>query len=536
MAATLMAGPAGAATAARQVHHRPNGAATDTQLSLKVDGSRTTNTVAFDKEPTVEMDFNVSNDGSVGITGTFTVFAADEDGNVIGTACDNVPMHGFSEGSCTMPDGKLAPGTYKIIAQYNGDDNNNASASPAPKLIVTKEPTSAALATVAQIAFGQESDEEFAVTPAPRTSGTPTGNFEVLSTDGATTFCLGPLANGVGKCSLLSTKLPPGTYDFTGFYDGDSTFAGSVSDSKTITVTPGNVTTTLTLSPPRIGFGQQQTEQMTVHVAPVGDGTPTGQVSIRAGGTTLCTVPLASGTATCGLGIGQLPIGSYQLTAFYSGDSNFAGSTSAQKVLTVTGKSVATASLTLSAARVTFGHEQAERLTAKVTGQVSGIPPTGKVTVKAGSAAVCTITLASGQGSCTLGATRLRPGTYHLTVSYGGDVTYGSATSGSKTLTVAQSTTTTLKLSAARVRSGHEQSEHLSVQVKPQLSGTPTGKVTIKAGPVKLCVITLKSGKGTCALKARQLRAGTYHLTAGYAAAALFAGSTSAKKTLTVTK
>jgi hypothetical protein len=205
-------------------------------------------------------------------------------------------------------------------------------------------------------------------------------------------------------------------------------------------------------------------------------------------------------------------------------------------VLTVTGKSVATASLTLSAARASFGHEQAERLTAKVTGQVSGIAPTGKVTVKAGSAAVCSITLASGHGSCTLGATKLRPGTYHLAASYGGDVTYGSAVSASKTLTVVQPTTTALKLSAARVKSGHEQSEHLSVRVKPQTSGIPSGKVTIKAGAVKVCVITLKGGKGTCTLKARQLRPGTYHLAASYAAAALYAGSTSAKKTLTVTK
>jgi len=99
-----------------------------------------------------------------------------------------------------------------------------------------------------------------------------------------------------------------------------------------------------------------------------------------------------------------------------------------------------------------------------------------------------------------------------------------------------QSTTTTLKLSAARVKSGHEQSEHLSVQVRPQLSGTPTGKVTVSAGKVKVCVITLRSGKGSCTLKASQLRAGTYHLSASYPAAGLFAGSISAKKTLTVTK
>jgi hypothetical protein len=147
------------------------------------------------------------------------------------------------------------------------------------------------------------------------------------------------------------------------------------------------------------------------------------------------------------------------------------------------------------------------------------------------------ITLSSGQGSCTLGASKLRPGKYQLTAHYAGSPGFNSSASGTKALTVAaEPTATTLKLSAAKVKTVHEQAEHLSVQVNPQFSGTPAGKVTIKAGSARVCVITLKSGKGTCTLKASQLRPGTYHLTATYAAAAPFARSTSAKKTLTVTK
>src|SRR5262249_29206976 len=138
MAATVMAGPAHAATAARQVIHRPNGAGTTTDISMMVDGSRTANTVAFDRQPTVELDFNTGNDGSVGITGTFTVFSTDLNGNITGTVCDNVPMHGFSEGSCTIPDNKLAVGAHKLFAEYNGDNENNPSASPAVTLMVAK--------------------------------------------------------------------------------------------------------------------------------------------------------------------------------------------------------------------------------------------------------------------------------------------------------------------------------------------------------------------------------------------------------------
>ena len=94
-------------------------------------------------------------------------------------------MHGFSQGDCTIPDGTLPVGTWKIAAQYNGDSNNDASVSPAPTLTVTQEPTGTTLSTVSSIAYGSESDEMFAVTSAPRTSGTPTGQFKVISLDGA---------------------------------------------------------------------------------------------------------------------------------------------------------------------------------------------------------------------------------------------------------------------------------------------------------------------------------------------------------------
>jgi hypothetical protein len=97
-------------------------------------------------------------------------------------------------------------------------------------------------------------------------------------------------------------------------------------------------------------------------------------------------------------------------------------------------------------------------------------------------------------------------------------------------------TTTTLSLSAARVKAGHERSEHLSVQVKPRTSGTPAGQVTVTAGSARICVIGLRKGRGTCTLRASRLRPGTYHLVARYPGGSGYGASKSAKKTLTVTK
>ena len=89
----------------------------------------------------------------------------------------------------------------------------------------------------------------------------------------------------------------------------------------------------------------------------------------------------------------------------------------------------------LSTTKVTYGREQAERVSVAVTAK-AGEVPAGTVTVKAGSAALCVITLRSGRGSCTLTARRLRPGVYRLTAAYPGGPDFARSVSRAKTLTV----------------------------------------------------------------------------------------------------
>lgn len=91
--------------------------------------------------------------------------------------------------------------------------------------------------------------------------------------------------------------------------------------------------------------------------------------------------------------------------------------------------------LALSAATVTFGHEQAEKISATVTAPAGGTPG-GKVTITADRAAVCVITLQSGTGSCTLAAKKLRPGSHAMAASYHGGKGYARSASAPATLTV----------------------------------------------------------------------------------------------------
>jgi hypothetical protein len=195
-----------------------------------------------------------------------------------------------------------------------------------------------------------------------------------------------------------------------------------------------------------------------------------------------------------------------------------------------------TTTMALAAASVVYGHEQAERVSVTVD-DVFGSVPTGTVTVKAGNTVACVITLKARKGSCAVPATTFGPGTVSVTAFYGGGIPFQTSRSAAQTFTVTKAATkTSLTLSRSSVTSGQEQAEHLSVAVTPQFGGVPAGTVTIKTGTRTLCTITLKSGKGSCSLTARQLRPGTYQLTASYPGKGGFTGSASAPRRLTVAR
>jgi Bacterial Ig-like domain (group 3) len=90
--------------------------------------------------------------------------------------------------------------------------------------------------------------------------------------------------------------------------------------------------------------------------------------------------------------------------------------------------------LSLSTARVTYGHEQSLRISVAVSAGI-GLP-FGSVLVDAGATAVHPIRLGSGAGSYTLTSRQLKPGTYHLVARYVGDPYFQRSTSGLRTLTV----------------------------------------------------------------------------------------------------
>lgn len=291
--------------------------------------------------------------------------------------------------------------------------------------------------------------------------------------------------------------------------------------------------TQVTVSTTNLAYGNEQAETLSATVTSPAGGTPTGTVTVAAAGATACTMTLTAGSGTCTPPATSIPAGSDDLVATYNGDTNYTVSVSAPSPVTVT-KATSAASLTLSTPSVIYGQENTEDLTARVAPQFGGTP-TGTVKVTDGTTTLCTITLTSGQGSCTPSATSLPAGVRHLTATHGGDTNYAGSSSALTALTVTRATSkTSLALGKATITYGQETTEHLTVTVTPQFSGTPTGEVTIKAGTT-ICTLTLSTaGKGTCTLTARQLKAGTYTLIAAYGGSENFHSSTSASKTLKV--
>jgi hypothetical protein len=158
-------------------------------------------------------------------------------------------------------------------------------------------------------------------------------------------------------------------------------------------------------------------------------------VTIAINGAVYCTAVIVNGKGSCALP-GFWDAGRYKITASYSGDSNYAGSTATQYLTVVRAKT--STSLTLSKATITYGRETAEKMTVTISAPTQN-SATGKVTIRAGQTTICVITLKPGNqsnGSCTLKAAQLRPGTYHLTASYPGDFDYVGSASSLKTLKV----------------------------------------------------------------------------------------------------
>jgi N-acetylneuraminic acid mutarotase len=317
-----------------------------------------------------------------------------------------------------------------------------------------------------------------------------------------------------------------------------TTIAGTYMDTNSMMhgfiYTPALVTTTTTLTPvptpnPSI-FGEPVT--LTAAVSSTAGAPPNGEnVTFLSGTTPLGTETLSSGVAV--LTTTALLGGTNSITAVYTGDANFAGSTSTA-VSQVVNKASTTTTLTSSLNPSTYG--QSVTLTATVSGQFGGIA-TGTMTFSNGSTSLGSASLSG--GSASLATTALPVGTDSITAVYGGDSNFaGSTTTAlSQVVNALSKTTPTVTVTS----SSYSITTALALSVTVTVSGTPTptGSVTLSGGGFTSSATTLASGSATISIPAGSLSVGSDTLTASYApdssSSSIFNSATGTSSAVTVT-
>jgi hypothetical protein len=213
---------------------------------------------------------------------------------------------------------------YSIATDGAGNVEAAKTNAEASTTITASATTSTLTASATTLAPGQTLTLTVTVAPQAGTA-VPTGTVTFVSgTSGSTTLGTATL-NASGVATLITSTLAAGTYTIQANYGGDSNF--SLSSSNTVSVTVALLPTSTTLATSAAVANPGASVTFTATVSPSsGTGTPTGSVTFLAGSATLGMGTLNGGKAT--LTTSALAVGTYSITAQYTGSTTFAVSTS----------------------------------------------------------------------------------------------------------------------------------------------------------------------------------------------------------------
>jgi hypothetical protein len=220
----------------------------------------------------------------------------------------------------------LPVGNVTVIALYSGDGNFNASSSTLAggQTVNQANSSTAVSSSVNPSVFGQAVVFSARVTAVSPGAGTPTGTVQ-FQTNGVN---FGSAATISALCACYPTaaisSLPVGNVTVTAVYNGDTNFNTSTNTlSGGQTVNQANSSTAVSSSANPSVVGQAVTFSAAVTAVSPGTGTPTGTMQFKTNGVNFGSVVTLSGGSASSAAISSLPVGSYTVTANYSGDSGF---------------------------------------------------------------------------------------------------------------------------------------------------------------------------------------------------------------------
>jgi hypothetical protein len=232
----------------------------------------------------------------------------------------------LSGGKVTLSTSALSAGTHSITAAYSGDTTYNTSTSAALLQTVNNSKTNTATTLTSSVnpsVSGQTVTLSATVSPTAAT--------------GTITFFDGNVAVGTatlsgGKGTLSTSALSAGTHSITASYSGATTYNTSTSAALLQTV---KAVTTITLSADYNPSATSQVVNLTATVSPsAATGVVTFTFQANGAANLMGTGTLIGGTATCCtsgpiIKIQNFQVGSYPITASYSGDNNYGNSSTA---------------------------------------------------------------------------------------------------------------------------------------------------------------------------------------------------------------
>ncbi len=228
----------------------------------------------------------------------------------------------LSGGTASISSSSLSIGSHTITAAYLGDTNDAASTSSV--LVQTVNQISLATTTTTLVSSKNPSTTgnsvTFTATVSPSTA-TGTVQFNDSSTNPSTILGTSTISSGQ---ATFATSLSIGSHNIVARYLGNTNDAPSTS---TLTQTVNQVTITSST----ISLSSNTTSTIFGHsvtfTATVSPSTATGTVQLLLSGTNFGSpVALSGGQAI--FTTSSIPVGTYSLTASYSGDINFNPSTS----------------------------------------------------------------------------------------------------------------------------------------------------------------------------------------------------------------
>jgi len=215
----------------------------------------------------------------------------------------------------------LNAGLHSIMATYGGDGSFSQNSGVAGETVNKASTTTSLTSSANPSIINQTVTFTATVGVVAPGAGAPTGSISF--SDDATNLGTVSLVNG--QATFTTSTLAVGPHSITASYGGEGGFNSS-SSTLAQTVNKASTTTTLSSSANPSAIGLSVTFTATVNAVAPASGTPTGTVRFSDGGTTLATEPLSS-QGTASFSTSTLAVNSHSITAVYSGDSNFNGST-----------------------------------------------------------------------------------------------------------------------------------------------------------------------------------------------------------------